>query len=281
MNISTQENPTASLTVENEWTNRLIAFIDILGFKEYINTLNTIEDKQDCLSLLNFLQAQRSSFVDQKVYGEIKRPNLSVKIVKTEPEVSSFSDHCIFSIPTDLSCPEKFVKGFNGLIETLYNITLELLLNGFPIRGAISLDSAYHSGNLSVGKGINEAIELESNVAIYPRIVFSDTVINFFEQHRKERLIYYSVFKRDIDEVIFFDFFSFLRKGDVGGDYFNLLKIREVIDKNMNKLKTKRQSKIFQKWAWLASYFNEALSDWYNHNQGKISALEIIKPIEP
>lgn len=45
-------------------------------------------------------------------------------------------------------------------------------------RGAITVGQLHHTGSLVLGEGLVRAYELESRTAIYPRVIFDDSVMN-------------------------------------------------------------------------------------------------------
>ncbi|MDN0075626.1 hypothetical protein QU481_12055 [Crenobacter sp. SG2303] len=80
-------------------------------------------------------------------------------------EVTAFSDNIAVSV--------RLEQG-NDLLELLHfscYLTWKLLAKGVLSRGGIALGELYHKGSIIYGPALLEAYQLESQVAIYPRIV--------------------------------------------------------------------------------------------------------------
>ena len=94
-----------------------------------------------------------------------------------------------------------------------------------------------------MGSAVNEAYKLESQKAIYPRIVISDKIINDGPD---------SYFRKDSDDFRYFDVMKYCmeEKGyqitsDMKMDYITFIE---------RFLKEGKDSKIAQKYEWLSEY---------------------------
>jgi hypothetical protein len=84
---------------------------------------------------------------------------------------SSFSDHAVASQPFHAigDCQE--------LLLSLGRMQVGIAAMGFFIRGAVTIGDLYHDREVVFGPGLVRAYDLESNTAIYPRIVLDPNVV--------------------------------------------------------------------------------------------------------
>lgn len=121
------------------YEQRAVLFLDVLGFSRLIREgrMNLIED------------------------------SLSVTFGKYQSgfNVTAFSDNIVVSV--------KLQQG-NDLLNLLHfscYLTWKLMTKGVLSRGGIAIGELHHKGSIIYGPALLEAYQLESQVAIYPRIV--------------------------------------------------------------------------------------------------------------
>jgi hypothetical protein len=153
-----------------------------------------------------------------------------------------------------------------GELVTLVIIQIRLIHNGVFIRGGISIGNAYITERRFFGPAYQDAYELESKVAQFPRIVLSNEVVETFESN--ERLLGGSddgqsveelrqlITKRD-DGVWFLDY---LRASESEcDDEFQYLTFiarhRDLIRENLKKFAD--YPSVLPKYEWLKSYHND------------------------
>lgn len=152
----------------------IVAFVDILGFSEMV--------KSDC-----------EQSVDAPQYFDILRLlNRETRDISA-CNVTQFSDSVIFSLPLS---NENYIK----MIELLAEYQLKLFLHSIICRGAVAYGKHYVENEFVFSQALIEAYQLESKSAIYPRIILSDNLIEYFKpsmpvpQHTiKEKDGYYFV----------------------------------------------------------------------------------------
>lgn len=83
------------------------------------------------------------------------------------PSLSVFSDSIILSV----SITNGDYSGSDMFWRSLDSIGKILLRHGFFVRGAITQNLMYHTGQIAIGPALVRAYELESKVAIYPRVI--------------------------------------------------------------------------------------------------------------
>ena len=133
--------------------------------------------------------------------------------------------------------------------------------------------------NVSLGQGMIDAYKLESEIAIYPRIIVSNNLFNYIKQQKIEAYPFGTtntleeLIKKDFDGVYFLDLLNkkILRKKDEkiynqknkfsiflgnsdDSDYDNIIKkVRQIIMDNLTE-----NIKIKQKYDWLKSYLKQS-----------------------
>jgi len=256
----------------NEITEKecIVAFIDILGFSEIMNSKD-VEFRLKVINLLeNISQIYSSSYeVNIQDFG-------GGRIISHLPEVSTFSDNIVISIPIIF---EASTLGFNNDLSSfitavfckIVSIIWEGLHLGIIFRGAITKGRLYHNKNIVAGSSLVHAVEMEKNTK-YPRIEIDRDVINSIDDNGKkiiDELTYDAVIKKVNDK---FYLNSFAWHNGVWRDYFYLRgekqsteKIKISIEKI--KLNIDKQIKLLngnpkEKWVWLKREFYEEQEKW-------------------
>ncbi|MCS4281108.1 hypothetical protein [Stenotrophomonas rhizophila] len=136
----------------------VVAFLDVLGTKE----------NKDFDSKLRIHKAFHESM---KEYQARDRPEASYF-----RKVHTFSD-CAYIFHGTRSGDSNDSTSEDHLVQTaLFNTsltTLRLLSEGFLVRGGVSLSDAYQDDLGFFGPAVEEAYELESKRAIFPRIILA------------------------------------------------------------------------------------------------------------
>ena len=202
-----------------KYEKRLTCFIDLLGFKSAIDQSLKQDEVREALyevihqlkseNLLNlvygdipFLLLDKESTV--KPSRDVVKGDLKEQFSSTFPiTITQFSDSFVFSCPADnhASC--------TMLLKCVYLIHLIYYCNlGMMIRGGISIGKLVHeeSGAL-FGPAMNEAYELESKSAIYPRVVISQETSTFLISNLKGNPILKPI-KKSFDGHSVFDLVS-------------------------------------------------------------------------
>jgi hypothetical protein len=172
-----------------DYEERITCFIDLLGFKAAIEqTLEQSEIKTELYKIIHDLDPDRLlDFVQGEIpyispteAGTITTApvktvwsndhELKKKIRKSFPlTITQFSDSFVISCPADNS------SSCSLLLTTVYLINQMFFLNiGMMMRGGVSKGLLIHEENGALfGPSMIEAYELESKLAIYPRIIIS------------------------------------------------------------------------------------------------------------
>ena len=193
--------------------DHIVLFLDFLGFGEASVQLDDALQTQ-LLALLQSIAGLRSEF---EVEAEHRQDGSSQ--YKVRPAVSTFSDHIVISYPV-----ERIKMGDNGfgeivVIGQLHRyisvIAASALKIGFLVRGGIARGRLHHANGVVFGEAMVRAYQLESKVAVYPRVVVADELIQGPEAK------YGPWLRRDFDGLFCVDyFFNVIWSGSLPGDRF-------------------------------------------------------------
>lgn len=213
--------------MEFKYTNRIVAYIDVLGWKEYIN-----DDKNDPNKPgSNFLEIER-------ILKEAPSIGIDGDI---DVKGTQLSDSIIISMPAEyLDLQPHLVYLFNLIYILVKNYALKC---GLVVRGAVTMGNMIHLDNIVYGVALNDAFNLEKCHAIYPRIIIDEKLF--------KKSNFQFVPCKFSDE---YNFFHFLDNADIK----LVTEFRELIIK---KLDLYFDDKIRKKYLWLANYFNANVND--------------------
>lgn len=222
-------------------------YLDILGFSEKI--LNN-----DILFFNKYLHT-----LDSELIHIEKKHDLSNTQGYKEFELKVFTDNFVFGLPWR----DRFGESELGTIfEVLSHIQLTFIKSDVYIRGALSLSDLIMNENIVLGPALIESYKLESEKAIYPRIILSKDIVKVIEEH----FTYYAdckmapqnkTFLIDIDGYYFLNYLFILFFDNQYTDNQikkEILAHKKSVENNLTKYKT--NFKLFDKYSWTAKYHN-------------------------
>jgi hypothetical protein len=185
---------------------RLVAFIDILGFK---NIVQGTKDERRLKSVLRAIDRLRE---------------LSEDVESSSKQVSQFSDSIVISYAV-----RERASVFYLLLDIAMAI-LDLVYWGFAVRGGITIGPLIHDEKHLLGKGLIDSYEMESKYAKYPRVLVDPALLKLSRtfhapQNSPDDEAGYvrDLLREDEDNRFFLDFTSwnayFGLHGDVDDDY--------------------------------------------------------------
>jgi len=235
----------------------IVSFIDILGFRELIDSSTAEEVK----AVLEFVH----KFAKPEIEDEEDH--------FFDAEAISFSD-CVIRV-------RKIEKGLNsknplGLVYyELHDLMLAqkmLIYDGVLLRGGIAYGDIYFDGEHIYGSALNHAYELEANYAVYPRIVLSPDLIKEVKvnhllkdesrTHQQELDLIKNYILQGEDGLWFLNYIDIRNLVNPDSLPGYLLAHKEIIYKGAQKFSN--MSKKLSKYLWMAKYHNDfvqALSD--------------------
>lgn len=147
-----------------EYEERITAFVDILGFKDFLNKSSTTPDL-----ILNLLSRQKS----------VATSNKDISSKETDFRIQSFSDNIVISV-------KNTSDAFSELVCYLVQLFEDSLDSGLFIRGGIEVANLYQNEeqNVVFGPGLVKAYELETRHADFPRIILSKKIVSIISKWR-------------------------------------------------------------------------------------------------
>lgn len=213
-----------------KYENRLVLFLDILGFKNLID--NSLQDKG---IFNNIYQAIHEIYAYENKFGKIP-----------SREVTTFSDSIVISYPIHNSVLKR-------IFHEIREIVLILLKYGFVCGGGIGIGELFHKDSIVFGPAMVEAYILESKHAKHPRVIVSNQDINKFNLNRPELDL-----TEDDDGYSYFDIFQFYYSESGQMMYTSQFikdKLEEIIHANISD----PDETVRNKYVWLSNKLNEGL----------------------
>ncbi len=270
--------------LEKGYKDHAVAFIDILGFSEFVRESNDNQERaSDLLQILKKLKdIEESSFV----------------------KATAFSDNIVLSVQVN----ENHGDGITWLIHELILLQNILLNSGFIVRGGVTIGKLYHENGVVLGPGLISAYKLESKVSFYPRILVDHIIYNYpssnvtkgnnshlDEDSKAFRFAAYpweQFISVDNDGQYFVDFLSgsyVINNYSEGSRYWKLQKPEEIIV-YFEKVKSLIERNIVaniddirkaQIWRWLGSYYNLSIKRLYDLGLHEVNLNLCFDPTTP
>lgn len=214
-----------------EESNYLIAYIDILGTKEIISG----SDGKEFFKLIHeTLALATKGFIQSKGWGF---DDLEFKI---------FSDNLLVAIQCEKN---KLQEAFQTLSDFLTMLLIMFVYKGVFFRGGITYGKLAIDDTIVWGKGLIDAVQLEEQIAIYPRIVLSDSLVNLLDSFLKENERFNDVYScfTDFDGCVYLDYIYYDEKSTE--------KILDTSNKFTDeKLSVTKNPRVAQKYLWHKNY---------------------------
>jgi hypothetical protein len=216
----------------------VVAFLDLLGFSAAVNQA----DAEAFKAIYHVLQRFSNSNANFK--NKVVQHSPSRRTTYSSPAVSSFSDHVIISQPVHVEAND----GLHDEGTALYHIQhlvaeffYSALQNGLLVRGGITIGDIHHDQNIVFGKPVIEAVKIETELAIYPRILVSESLLSLFKKKNMDidKAIGPGILRRDYDGLYYVDWindtrFKLCNQGTYDGKAFAA---------KINPIKPKRTAK--------------------------------------
>lgn len=249
------------LSEPNQYISSYVAFLDMLGFKNVCSKKEV--SCQEIKAIFDDIELIKLNF-DKTLCNFIISKDVSDKTSFT-----IMSDSVVISAPDN----------DDGLVFLLYLCSFIhncLLENGIPLRGGIAKGDFYKLDNIMYGPALIEAYNLESEFAVYPRTIISDSIIaelksrylfckktvpdylskysseaNYKSNHNSEIEIF--IKKSLKDEKYFVDYFNPLQQLANSKKPYRIEKITKVINNGL----TNTNDRIRKKYEWLNEYLEQ------------------------
>lgn len=267
------------------YEKRIVAFIDILGFKQMVIDSEKDGNEEKIQSIDNALEFFKKFKSKTYKYNELidveedaQKKGVENFRIHELVEINYFSDSIIISVKVENERINEIFSIFIVYIAALGNL---LIKNGILIRGGIDIGNLVHKKGKIFGNALIRAFNLESTIAIYPRIIVSKNLLqklNYPIKSKKDRYPYHQYLERFEDGCIGFTQLTILQvmdslNDDIYKDHFKgdktsiLIKTKQTILNGLNE--NYENPKIFSKYKWLMNSFNNLiiLSDKINYKK--------------
>jgi hypothetical protein len=232
---------------QHQYEDRIIAFIDILGFRSLINETvkegEILQEKLDALvEALNLIKDEFKKAQDDS--------ELSNSVM-----ITYFSDSIVISVRQHNSVD------LLTIFETLKKIQIRLVERKILLRGGIVIGKLIHKENIILGPAMIEAYDLENKSALYPRITIDPDVMEMSAKGEdfEEGVIaikdfnYQKTFEIDFDNTYYIDYFSGIKEYLPDGDEIKYYKhLRAIIRSGVKR----KDIGIRMKHMWMLRKFN-------------------------
>lgn len=236
-----------------EVKNHIILFLDILGYKNLIQNCNDIKAENLYLCKIHDLMENLSNYIEKR-NADVDEKNRGHNLRLSRFKSLIFSDNILFFAPyeNETDMYNLYMNLLYGLSEFLVQYAKEDIF----FRGAITKGNLYYDDTLHFvfGSGLVRAYELESEVAVYPRVIIDDCL------NPSPILVGLA---QDKEQTWYFDYLllGYALICDCGKEreYFEhfLTCLKEQSNAISNALKKYRNNeRIFVKYQWLADYHN-------------------------
>lgn len=250
------------------YEDSIIAYIDILGFKKYIEE-TTLNGNQNELYRILF------KFKDLANSHPLKRP---------DRHSTHFSDLIIISCPINKSSIEDLL---NDLLELTHSlIDSKLFLRGIIIKGKI-----LHQNGIIFGPGLIDAYLLEKEKVIFPRIIVEKEIVTNFKLVSESNSVKYSYIQKKhlldmdpFDGQYFINYFSRYIALDKKSKKKTGIFEDRFMDLILTGLKNE-ESRVKAKYQWMADWHNSYLKNFIAEkekefeiaNTASMREIEILK----
>lgn len=230
----------------------LVAYLDLLGLRSQMVAARSDRNASECL-----LRKYRRSL------------NKALRVLELRDKDCPWS-YRIFTDSIVLATPcETFDAEAEVGMATIHisEFQLILALNGWLVRGGVSLGLLYIDDSVVFGPALVEAYDLESQQARDPRVILSPVVVDLVRRH----LAYYAnpykspqngYIVTDTDGIAFINYlYAPLGLDDRQGS-------RKATETHKKQIvvglrKTRNDPRIWAKYWWVASYHNFFCRKWF------------------
>lgn len=245
----------------------LITYVDVIGFRSFIEQSEA--NQNHVREIDRILRVLRQELT--------KAPRFKSSERNPEGTLRCFSFSDLTVRATLINNEEGLPNIFNREVETLAQKQLLLAcwgkddLENFPVlfRGAISLgDIAVDMDDLNdeqiFGPALVRSYELESETAVYPRIVIDRDLMAKVKNSESVSGTPFITQRDDGIDFVHYLFGAnefFMTEQPVSSPSSSLKNHKEMIEKTINNLgdKVKKKDRVIQKYLWLVKYHNHTV----------------------
>jgi hypothetical protein len=208
----------------------LVAFIDILGFRKLVDDHFSGKDTKS-LSLLTEALKNAEDFAIKYNQGYLKQFDIKFSF-------RQFSDCVSISMPFKQKQNHTTLTICGAFINVVRLYQFILLENNIPVRGGISIGGHFENSNMIFSDGLVKSYKLETEKAIYPRIILDKDILFLINSILKEIPDQYTEFYelygrsviKDWDGEIFVSPFGFINELQALEKMYGQGTIKQLLD---------------------------------------------------
>src|SRR6185503_20061687 len=148
--------------------NSIVAFVDVLGFSNMSTAAVELDEAQRTLTMIAAAIKDSRDFVRKTFSQESTR-------VRNGWEVKFFIDNLALACPCDTSENDSRAA-IRFVLRCAQRYQLRMALNGFFVRGAMSIGQICLTDEIIFGSALIECYQGESKSAIVPRVLLSESL---------------------------------------------------------------------------------------------------------
>ena len=231
-------NSAYSHEADVSYEDRVVAFIDILGWGQAVE--DSVRSPESRRRLLNVVWALGALSKNDTEEETSENPSFDA--------ATQFSDSVVISIP---------YSGHLDVMRLVRQITSyqhTTLMSGFPLRGGIAVGPLYHSGSLVFGPALNEAHQLESKCALYPRVIIAKSLESQIEKAKASFPPHWPFVVKDEDGFYSTDDLMTFAMSDWSTAHFDQ-KIEDWLSAH------RTDERVFAKYSWLKQRWQATKAD--------------------
>lgn len=203
----------------------LVAEIDVLGIKNSLNEERAIDILRALHDEFSYAKAD-AEFLDSE-YCVIHKQHYKI-----------FSDNIAIAV----GCMGEWEIGYklNNLASSIARLQAKLWhRHGLILRGGIAFGECFVDDIMILGQGLVDAYKLESEIAIYPRVILNPDL------NKHANLLSEKDFEKDGDGFYYVDYISLWNKKiEISQKKKDIETLRQRISEN-------KDQKVIQKYRWL------------------------------
>lgn len=165
------------------YSRRLVAFIDLLGFKDLVQSKDFSEVEKILNEFTRMINNADQQNTSKLAYAHIAAKKYDKDVIRfdtNKQNMTFFSDCVVWSYPMD-DIKVDFIFSLMPLISSLVILQFVLFSKGILVRGGVTFGDIYQSKNKVFGDALIRAYQLEQ-LAKYPRIAFDMKFLTLFDR---------------------------------------------------------------------------------------------------
>lgn len=257
------------------YNEKFIAFIDILGFKNLVNTSGDeiIERVVDTID--KSIGEYKKRFIRDS--PEPKTDMMGYEVLDIDPRYYVLSDSIILTMEDAENNLFRFLLGIIAIQKEF--IKNDIFVRGTVVKGDIfELEGSDGISNMVFGPGGIDAIQMEASDSIYPRIIVSESVLEslkekYVESREKSEIgrdLFRLIVLKDNNGISFIDYLSYeillplLTKGDLSFISTHKSNILKQLHPSEN-INARERYKIRTKYLLLSEYHDYVVNQCKQH----------------